>query len=52
MFITNQGFISYNLDKDGVNEASLARCDESRIEVISERFSETLEADLMACLID
>ena len=50
-FVTDKGLFGYNLDKDGLRELVLDNCKESRIEVIAESLSESLEAGLMDCVL-
>lgn len=50
VFITNEGVFGYNLTTDALDEKSIKRCDESRIEVITREPNESLEAKLLECL--
>ena len=52
VFITNQGVYGYNLTADSLTEIQLDDCLESRIEVISDAIDNSLEAELLACLLD
>ncbi|WP_299875633.1 GTP-binding protein [uncultured Cocleimonas sp.] len=51
VFITDKGFYSFNLDTDALTEVELPACDESRIEIISERLNDNLEEALMSCIL-
>ncbi|SHO58983.1 CobW family GTP-binding protein [Vibrio quintilis] len=50
VFITAGGIFSYNLTPDGLTEAELDDCAESRMEVISGTADETIEAQLLDCM--
>ncbi|USD67892.1 GTP-binding protein [Vibrio sp. SCSIO 43136] len=50
VFITSDGVFGYNLTKDGLTEAELDDCLESRIEVIAEDIDPALESNLVTCL--
>lgn len=52
VFITDDGIFGYNLTEDALTEMYLDECQESRIEMIARQFNESLEQDLMGCLID
>jgi G3E family GTPase len=52
VFITNAGVFGYNLTADALTEIELDDCLESRIEVISDKLDNSLEAQLLACLSD
>ena len=51
VFITDTGVFGYNLTPDGLTEISLDDCLESRIELIAEVLDDTLESELLACLV-
>lgn len=51
VFITDAGVFSYNLTSDTLAEVALDECMESRIEIISEHLNDTLEAQLMKCIV-
>lgn len=51
VFITDAGVFGYNLTPDGLTEISLDDCLESRIELIAEVLDDTLESELLACLV-
>lgn len=50
VFITNEGIFGYNLTPDGMTEAELDDCFESRIEVIAQGFDPELESKLLSCI--
>ncbi|MCG8312126.1 MAG: GTP-binding protein [Pseudomonadales bacterium] len=55
VFMTNAGVFGYNLTADALTEVSLDDCEESRVELISNKLdplTEDTEAQLFACLID
>ncbi|PSW17219.1 GTP-binding protein [Photobacterium sanctipauli] len=52
VFITESGVFGYNLTNDGMTEFELDDCAESRIEIIATELSETLEDNLLACLVE
>lgn len=52
VFITDEGLFGYNMTSDGLTETRLDQCPESRIEIISETISETLEAQLLGCIVN
>ena len=51
VFITDAGVFGYNLTTDALTEAKLDDCLESRIEMISDHLDESLEAQLLACVV-
>lgn len=51
VFITHSGIFGYNLTSDGLSEAELDDCSESRIEVIASRVDDALEAQLLNCVM-
>lgn len=51
VFITDVGVFAYNLTSDTLTEVALDECMDSRIEIISESLNETLETELMACIM-
>ena len=51
VFMTNKGPFGYNWDKGTLTELELINCEESRIEIISESISDSLEAGLMHCVL-
>ena len=51
VFITDEGVFGYNLTPDGLTEITLDDCLESRIELISDKLEDSLESELLACLI-
>ncbi|UPW19860.1 GTP-binding protein [Agarivorans sp. TSD2052] len=50
VFITSSGVFGYNYTSDGLSEAELDDCQESRIEIIANQLDENLEDQLLACL--
>ena len=52
VFITNEGVFGYNLTADALTEIQLDDCLESRIEVISVKLDNSMEAQLLECLSD
>jgi G3E family GTPase len=52
VFITEFGTFGYNIAIDGLTESALNDGKESRIEIISQQINESLEAQLMACIIN
>ena len=52
VFITDSGLFAYNLADDTLTEIGLDECLESRIEMISESLDDSLEHQLMACIVD
>lgn len=52
VFITNLGVFGYNLTADALTEIELDDCEESRIELISDKLDKSLETQLLACLSD
>ncbi|WP_221076479.1 CobW family GTP-binding protein [Agarivorans aestuarii] len=52
VFITSSGVFAYNYTSDGLSEAELDDCLESRIEVIADKLDENLEARLLKCLVE
>jgi G3E family GTPase len=50
VFITPSGVFGYNLTSDGLSEAELDDCSESRIEVIAAQVDDALEAQLLDCV--
>lgn len=52
VLITNMGIFGYNLTADALTETELDECFESRIEIISESLGDSLESQLMGCLLD
>lgn len=52
VFITNDGVFGYNATSDAVKEIPINNCVESCIEIIGTDLSESLEAELMSCLLD
>jgi len=51
VFITDSGVFAYNLADDQLTEIELDDCLESRIELISDSFDDSLEAQLLACTV-
>ena len=51
VFITERGTFGYNIAIDGLTESALNDAKESRIEIISQQIENSLEAQLMACII-
>ncbi|NOQ77098.1 MAG: GTP-binding protein [Methylococcaceae bacterium] len=51
VFITDKGVFAYNLTADALTEFVLDECMESRIEVISESLDDSLEDQLMGCIV-
>ena len=51
VFITDAGVLGYNLTADALTEVKLDDCLESRIEMISDHLDESLEAQLLACVV-
>jgi G3E family GTPase len=51
VFITNDGVFGYNLTPDALTEIELDDCLESRIELISDKVDDSLEAELLGCLV-
>lgn len=52
VFITELGTFGYNIAIDGLTESELSEVKESRIEIISQQLDDSLEAKLMACIIN
>jgi G3E family GTPase len=52
VFITSSGVFGYNYTSDGLSEAELDDCLESRIEVIADKLYENLEDRLLECLVE
>ncbi|MCW8932126.1 MAG: GTP-binding protein [Gammaproteobacteria bacterium] len=50
VFITEVGIFGYNLTTDTLTEVELDDCLESRIEIISDLFNDSLETQLMDCM--
>lgn len=50
VFITDMGTYGYNLTADALTEVGLDDCLESRIEIISDLFNDSLETQLMDCM--
>ena len=51
VFITDVGVLGYNLTVDALTEIELDDCLESRIEMISDNLDDSLEAQLLACVV-
>lgn len=51
VFITDAGVLGYNLTADALTEIELDDCLESRIEMVSDTLDESLEAQLLACMV-
>lgn len=51
VFITDVGVLGYNLTGDALTEIELDDCLESRIEMISDNLDDSLEAQLLACVV-
>ena len=51
VFITQDGIFGYNQTSDGLSEAELDDCSESRIEVIATDIDAELEDKLLTCLV-
>lgn len=51
VFITDEGVFGYNLTADGLTEIVLGKCLESRIEMIADNIDDSLEAQLLSCLV-
>lgn len=51
VFITDAGVLGYNLTADALTEIDLDDCLESRIELISDSFDDSLETQLLACMV-
>ncbi len=52
VFLTDKGAFGYNLAADALSEIVLHACDESRIEIISQRIDPDWETQLWQCLVD
>lgn len=52
VFITDNGIYGYNLTSDSLTEVELDDCFESRIELISDKVDDSLEGQLLGCLVD
>jgi len=52
VFITELGTFGYNIAKDNLAESPLSNGKESRIEIISHQIDNSLETQLMACIIN
>ena len=52
VFITENGIFAYNLTPDALSEVELDDCLESCIEIIGTNLNKSLEAELMACLLE
>lgn len=50
VFITESGIFGYNMTSDGLAEAELDDCYESRIELISTKVDESFESQLLGCV--
>ncbi|OEF05498.1 CobW family GTP-binding protein [Vibrio genomosp. F10] len=51
VFITDLGVFAYNLTGDDLTEVELDDCLESRIEMISDQMNDSLEDQLLACVL-
>ena len=51
VFITDVGVFGYNLTMDGLTEMTLDDCLESRIEMISDNLNDSIETQLLACIV-
>jgi len=51
VFITDAGIFGYNITADALTEIELDDCLESRIEMISENLDDSLETQLLACIV-
>ena len=51
VFITDEGVFGYNLTADALTETVLDECQESRIEIIAGNLDDSLEAQLLACVM-
>jgi G3E family GTPase len=51
VFITDAGIFGYNLTADALTEIQLDECEESRIELISDELDDSLEDQLLNCVI-
>lgn len=51
VFITSEGVFGYNLTEDSLTEMELDDCWESKIEVIAHELNESLEDQLMSCIL-
>lgn len=51
VFNTDKGFLGFNLDQDALTEVELENVLESRIEIISESLKDSIEEDLMKCIL-
>ena len=51
VFITDDGVYGYNLTPDALTEIQLDDCLESRIELISDKVDDSLESELLSCLV-
>lgn len=51
VFITDKGVFAYNMTADALTEFVLDECMESRVEIISESLDDSLEDQLMACIV-
>lgn len=51
VFITDAGVFGYNLTADGLTEIILDKCLESRIEIIAGNIDDSLEVQLLACVV-
>lgn len=52
VFSTELGMFGYNVTADGITETLLNSSNENRIEIISQQLDDSLEAKLMACIIN
>jgi len=52
VFITDDGVFGYNAASDALTEIELDDCLESRIEIISDRIDDSLEVQLLNCMVD
>ena len=51
VFLTDRGLFGYNKASDSLTEVSIEFCDESRIEIISDRVDDQWEVQLLSCIV-
>ncbi len=52
VFNTDGGAFAYNMTDEALKENQLAECFESKIEIIAENLNDSLETELMACILE
>jgi len=52
VFNTNAGAFAYNMSDELLKENPLNDCIESKIEIIAEQLNDTLESELLVCILD